>query len=288
MTLDGNSVYCRLDPRSGAAIAVAEACRNLACVGAKPLGVTNCLNFGNPEKPEIMWQFKKVVEGMASACRAFSIPVTGGNVSFYNDTEGLSIYPTPVLGIVGLLDDVSLALSPGFKREGDVIVLLGRTRAELGGSEYLRSIHGREKGRPPRLNLAAEKRAQELCLEAISRGLLHSAHDPSEGGLAVCLAECSLLSPSRLGCAVDLEDRMRPDALLFGESQSRILVSLSEDRVSELLKLAEKKKTKASVIGRVRGRKIIIRAAGREIVRLTVDRLYQAWKNALPQAVSIR
>ncbi|MCX6576321.1 MAG: phosphoribosylformylglycinamidine synthase subunit PurL, partial [Candidatus Aminicenantes bacterium] len=175
MKLDGNSLYTYLNPRSGAIAAVAEACRNLACVGARPVGVTNCLNFGNPEKPEIMGQFKEVTEGMAEACNAFAIPVTGGNVSFYNDTEGLSIYPTPVLGIVGLIRDFTKAVTPGFKKEGQAIVLLGENKEELGGSEYLKVLFNEEKGTPPAIDLKTEKAVQELCLSAIEAGLIQSA-----------------------------------------------------------------------------------------------------------------
>jgi phosphoribosylformylglycinamidine synthase len=212
VTVDGNSLYTYLDPRTGGKIAVAEACRNLACVGAKPIGVTNCLNFGNPEKPEVMWQFKEVIEGMAEACRVFSVPVTGGNVSFYNDTEGVSVYPTPVLGVIGLVADISRIVSPGFKREGDVIVLLGEGKGELGGSEYLKSVFKLERGRPPAIDLEREKRVQGLCLEAISRGLIRSAHDISEGGLAASAAECCFLGPDKIGCILDLGNSLRPDA----------------------------------------------------------------------------
>jgi phosphoribosylformylglycinamidine synthase II len=288
MTLDGNSLYAYLDPRTGGTIAVAEACRNLACVGARPIGVTNCLNFGNPEKPEVMWQFKEVVEGMAEACRAFSIPVTGGNVSFYNDTEGVSIYPTPVLGVVGVVDDISKAVSPGFKRTSDVIVLLGENKEELGASEYLRTVLNTEKGLPPRINLEVEKKVHDLCLEAISRGLIRSAHDLSEGGLAVTVAECSLWSRSKIGCLVDLEQNIRPDALLFGESQSRIVVSTAPSNLSALLRLAKTKSIRAEVIGKAQGRRMIVRHAGREIINLPVGSLYQSWKNAIPQAFSMR
>ncbi len=287
MTLDGNSLYVYLNPRTGGMIAVAEACRNLACVGARPIGVTNCLNFGNPEKPEVMWQFKEVIEGMAKACRVFSIPVTGGNVSFYNDTEGMSVYPTPVLGVVGLIDDISGAVSPGFKQAGDVIVLLGENREELGGSEYLKTIFDLEKGLPPRIDLDTEKRVQELCLEAISRDMIRSAHDISEGGLAVTLAECSFWSRSKTGCIVDLNDDIRPDALVFGESQSRIVVSVRKSDLSALLKLAGQKGVKAKVIGKTSGRKIIIRHAGREIINLPGESLYEAWKKSIPQTFSV-
>jgi phosphoribosylformylglycinamidine synthase len=288
ITLDGNALYTFLDPGSGGKIAVAEACRNLACVGARPVGVTNCLNFGNPEKPEVMWQFREVIAAMAEACRVFAIPVTGGNVSFYNDTEGASVYPTPVLGVVGILDDVSAAVGPGFREQGDIVVLLGENTDELGGSEYLKTVFNLEKGPPPGIDLEVEKSVQETCIEAISRGLVRSAHDLSEGGLAVCAAECALLSPGHLGCELDLGDRVRPDALLFGEGQSRIVVSSPGPKLPALLRLARKKGIRAKAIGLVQGRAVVIRQRGREIVRLPVKRLHQAWKNAIPRAFSIR
>jgi len=288
MTLDGNALYCYLDPRAGGVIAVAEACRNLACVGARPIGVTNCLNFGNPEKPEIMWQFKKTIEGIAEACRSFDIPVTGGNVSFYNDTEGLSIHPTPVLGIVGLVEDADRIIGPGFRREGDAVVLLGENREELGASEYLRIAHGLEKGRPPGIDLEREKAVQEVSIEAIGRGLVRSAHDLSEGGLAVCVSEACIIDRPGTGCVIDLEDDIRPDALLFGEAQSRILLSISVDLLPELLGLAAKRGVPARVIGQTGGKEMVIRQSGREVVRLTLHRLFEAWKNSLPEALSIR
>ena len=288
VTLDGNSLYCQIDPRTGGRIAVAEACRNLACVGARPVGVTNCLNFGNPQKPEVMWQFEEAVEGLAEACRAFGIPVTGGNVSLYNDTEGASIYPTPVLGVVGMIKDVGRVVGPGFRKEGDLIVLLGETLDEIGGSQYLRIIHGRETGPAPALDLGLEKRVQEVAVAAIERGLLRSAHDVSDGGLAVCVAESSIHSPGKLGCALDLKEDIRDDALLFGESQSRIVLSLVRSRLPELRKLAARKKVKLSVIGRVGGRDVLVRRAGRKVVRLPVERLRRAWEDTLPRAFSVR
>ncbi len=288
MTLDGNALYCRLDPRAGARIAVAEACRNLACVGARPVGVTNCLNFGNPEKPEVMWQFEEAVDGLAEACREFGIPVTGGNVSFYNDTEGASIYPTPVLGIVGLVRDVGRVVNPGFKIEGDVIVLLGDAGEEIGGSQYLRIIHGQEKGRVPGLDLAVEKRVQEAAIAAIERGLVRSAHDIADGGLAVSVVESCLQSPGKFGCVLDFEDGGRDDTLLFGEGQSRIVVSLGRARLPELRKLAARKKVNLTVIGRVKGRDFVVRRGGRRLLRVPVERLRRAWEETLPGAFSIR
>lgn len=287
LTLDGNFLYAYLSPREGGKIAVAEACRNLASVGATPIGVTNCLNFGNPEKPEVMWQFKEVVAGMAEACRAFSIPVTGGNVSFYNDTEGISIYPTPVLGVVGLLKDVNQAVSPGFKEEGDVLVLLGENREELGGCQYLKVLFGLEKGQPPQLDLRKEKAVQGVCLEAIRQGYLRSAHDLSEGGLAVGVAECSFHSRPRIGCLLELDEAIRPDALLFGESQSRILVSTPESKVNDLLALAANRGTRATVVGRCQGDRIILRHQGKELINLPLETCFEAWKNALPRFFSV-
>jgi phosphoribosylformylglycinamidine synthase len=288
MTLDGNSLYAYLDPRQGARIGVSEACRNLACVGARPIGVTNCLNFGNPEKPEVMWQFKEAVGGMSEACRAFEIPVTGGNVSFYNDTEGASIHPTPVLGIVGIIEDIGKAVRPGFRTAGDAVILLGENKEELGGSEYLKVCVGLQKGVPPGIDLTGERKVQELCLEAITEGLLRSAHDVSDGGLAVCLAECAFHSGKRLGCSIDLGDRIRADALLFGESQSRIVVTAGPRRAGKLLALARKRKVKARLIGRTGGRDIVVRVRRREVVRVPVGDAFKAWKESIPSRYKVK
>lgn len=288
MTLDGNSLYAHLNPRAGGIIAVAEACRNLACVGARPVGVTNCLNFGNPEKPEVMGQFKEVVEGMSEACKVFEIPVTGGNVSFYNDTEGVSIYPTPVLGIVGLIKDINKVVTPGFKEEGDAVVLLGENKEELGGSEYLKIQFGREDGNPPAIDLAKEKAVQELCLEAAEAGFLESAHDLSEGGLAVCAVECGFFSGKKIGCELDLNDEWRPDALLFGETQSRILVTVKSSKLKKLLALAGKKGVKAAALGKTGGKKIRIRLKGKALVNVPVEEVYKEWKEAIPRNFTVK
>jgi phosphoribosylformylglycinamidine synthase len=246
------------------------------------VGVTNCLNFGNPEKPEIMWQFQEVIAGIAEACNTFAIPITGGNVSFYNDTEGLSIYPTPVLGVVGIVDDISSALSPGFKAEETPIVLLGTSKEELGATEYLKYIHNLEKGLPPQIDLAKEKKVQELCLEANSQELLLSAHDTSEGGLAICAAECTFLSHEKIGFRLDINSRLRSDALLFGESQSRILVTVSAEKLTELLEMADRNGVEASVLGTTGGQRIIIRHQEQEIINIPVDKAFLTWKNAIP------
>jgi phosphoribosylformylglycinamidine synthase len=282
MTLDCNSLYTRLDPRTGARIAVAEACRNLACVGARPIGVTNCLNFGNPEKPEVMGQFEQAVAGIAEACRTFGIPVTGGNVSFYNDTEGLSIHPTPVLGVVGLIGDVRKAVRPGFRAAGDAVVLVGESLDEIGGTEYLKTIHGLQAGSPPMIDLEQEKRNQEFVLEAIETGLVRSAHDLSEGGLAVALAECAFHSPRKIGCEVDLASGLRDDALLFGESQSRILMTCRPAHLSGLLETAAARGVPAQAVGRTGGAALAVRHAGREILHVPVEKAFRAWKDSLP------
>ncbi|MGA2363693.1 MAG: phosphoribosylformylglycinamidine synthase subunit PurL [Candidatus Aminicenantales bacterium] len=288
MTLDSNSLYASLDPNTGAKIAVAEACRNLACVGARPIGVTNCLNFGNPEKPEIMWQFEQVIDGLAEGCRAFGIPVTGGNVSFYNDTDGVSIFPTPVLGIVGIIDDVRKVVSPGFKAEGDLVLLVGENREELGGTEYVRVVHRVETGTPPRIDLEGEKRVQEFCLEAIEAGLVRSAHDLSEGGLAIALAECAFHSQGRTGCAVELEDPIRPDALAFGETQSRILMTCRPADLDRLSGLARTTGVKLAAIGRTGGADIVLRHRGRDLIRVPVEDAFRRWKDGIPKFYRVR
>ena len=283
LTLDCNSRYCYLDPYKGGKIAVAEAARNLICSGAKPLAVTNCLNFGNPEKPEIMWQFSRVIEGMAEACGVFDTPVTGGNVSFYNETLGKGIYPTPVIGMVGLLDDHRRHLSQWFKDEGDRIVLLGESKEEFGGSEYINIIHGIERGFPPEIDLDYEKRVQEVCFEAFKKGILKSAHDCSEGGLAVCLAEaCISNNIDKIGAEISIENNIRADALLFGESQSRIVVSLAEKDIQTLKSIAEKYDIPCHLIGRVGGERLEISDEKRAepLIDSGINTLRDYWKGA--------
>ncbi|MFB0564249.1 MAG: phosphoribosylformylglycinamidine synthase subunit PurL [Candidatus Aminicenantaceae bacterium] len=288
ITIDGNSLYAYLDPITGGKIAVAEACRNLSCVGAHPVGVTNCLNFGNPEKPEIMWQFKEVIEGIAQACKVFNIPITGGNVSFYNETEGEAVYPTPVIGIVGIIEDIAHMISPGFKEKGNAVVLIGKNKQEIGASEYLKSIFKLERGLSPQIDLEEEKKVQELCLEAMSQGILQSAHDISEGGLALCLAESCFLSRQKIGCCIDLKDPIRTDALLFGESQSRIIVSIRSQNIEHLLILAQERKVKATVIGETGGEGLIIHHLNKEIINIPVEEAYKFWKETIPGVFKIK
>jgi phosphoribosylformylglycinamidine synthase len=234
MTTDGNSRYCLLNPYMGGGLAVAEAVRNLVCSGAKPLGVTDCLNFGNPERPDIMWQFIMAVEGIADACRAFEVPVVSGNVSLYNETNGLSIYPTPILGMVGLIEREEDITTQWFKQAGDAILLLGETKEDIGGTEYLKVMHSREQGMPPWLDLEREQALLQCVLTLIKKGWVQSAHDCSEGGLLVTLAECCLTHPSTpFGAKIGLtQERLRLDALLFGESPSRIVISVKEDHLA--------------------------------------------------------
>jgi len=278
LTVDGNSRYCFLDPYVGGVLTVAEAARNLACVGARPLGLTDCLNFGSPENPEVMWQFAEVIRGMRDACMALKVPVVSGNVSFYNETDSKPIYPTPTVGMVGLLAKLKRVVTPWFKFPGDIVVLLGRTREELGGSEYLKLIHGLVKGTPPWIDLKLEQAVQNCCLEAIDRGILRSAHDISDGGLAVSLAECCIGGPDRpLGVRIETHEMIRGDALLFSESPSRIVVSLEEKNLAQLQELAAEIRVPMHVIGTVGGARFVIQP----LLQLPVEELRSIWAHGL-------
>ena len=278
LTVDGNGRYCYLDPYVGGLLAVAEAARNLACVGAKPLGLSDCLNFGSPERPEVMWQFSGVIQGMRDGCIALGVPVVSGNVSFYNETSGVPIYPTPTVAMVGILAKVERHVTPWFKSEGDNVVLLGSTREELGGSEYLKVFHGLVRGTPPWIDLKLERAVQRCCLKAIEKGILRSAHDVSEGGLAVALAECCVAGPGRpLGVRIELREMMRTDALLFGESQSRIIISIEGKKLNRLREIAEKEGAPMQVIGEVGGTRFVVQP----MIRLPVEELKTIWCNAL-------
>ncbi len=278
MSSDCNSRYCYLDPWAGAALAVAEAARNISCTGATPLAITDCLNFGNPEKPEIMWQFVSALEGMSEACRQFNTPVVSGNVSFYNETKGKAIYPSPVVGMVGVTDDVDKACTPWWKDQGDIILLLGKNELEIGGSEYLAQVHGKTAGVPPRLNFQREKAVQKVCRIGIGRGFVKSAHDAADGGLAVALAESSLARPGGLlGATINIDDKMRADALLFGETASRIIISVHKDNVDMMLKIARAEGAPAEVIGEVGGRLLNIN----DHISADLSELHSRWTNGL-------
>ncbi|MBT9281666.1 MAG: phosphoribosylformylglycinamidine synthase subunit PurL [Hydrogenibacillus schlegelii] len=293
--IDGNGRYCYLNPRRGAAIAVAEAARNVVCVGAKPQAITNNLNFGNPEKPEVYWQFVEAVEGMAEACRALGTPVTGGNVSFYNEFEGRPIYPTPTIGMVGVSPDVERHVQPGFKRPGDVIVLLGQPEgAHLGGSEYCWVIHGVVAGDAPELDLDLERRLQECVFAAIHQGIVTAAHDVAEGGLAVALAEmCIQALPEARGCRVTVPlGPGRADGQLFGETQSRVLVTVGREDVERLRNLALEHDVPIRLLGEVtadgRFRLAVLQpspeegaALGRSLIDLPVEALRREWQEGL-------
>jgi phosphoribosylformylglycinamidine synthase len=290
-TTDCNGRYCYLNPRMGGRIAVAEAARNLVCSGAKPLAITNCLNFGNPYDPEVYWTFAECVAGMSEACRVFDTPVTGGNVSFYNEDPQRIVYPTPVVGMVGLIENLKQVTTQWFKEEGDVVVLLGETQEELGASEYLKVIHNLVKGNTPNLNLDEEKRIQDACLEMIQKGLIKSAHDCSEGGLAVALAECCISSPHLIGANIKLDSEIRSDALLFGESQSRIVITTKEKDLNALKEIASQHKISLSEIGRVGGEKLKISLgsdeseippkAGKVLIDLPVAKLADLYDHSI-------
>lgn len=274
LTSNCNSRYCYLDPYVGSMIAVAESARNLACSGAKPLAITDCLNFGNPEKPEIMWQFKRSVEGMAEAARRLETPVVSGNVSFYNETENKAIYPTPTVAMVGLIENLRKHITQWFKKEGDIIVLLGETKEELGGSEYLKLIHELVSGPPPYIDLEAEASLINTLLEASEMGIINSAHDLSEGGLAVAIAESCFTPNGPVGVKINpFYGRIREDAFLFGESQSRVIVSLDRKNIRILENIASKFGVPMEVIGKVAGNSLNIA----DLINIQISKAYEAW-----------
>jgi phosphoribosylformylglycinamidine synthase len=282
MSTDGNGRYCYLNPRRGAMLALAEAARNVACAGALPIGATNCLNFGNPERPETMWQLVEGVEGLAEACTALDIPITGGNVSLYNETDGQAIYPTPIIGVVGVIEDASRVVSRTFKGTGDAIVLFGESFEEMGGSEYLHALHGVINGEAPRLDLDRERALIVLLTRAAASGLLQSAHDCSDGGLAVTLAECAF-DTGGIGFDVDVprHQTSTTEAALFGESASRAVVSVRPADLDALLGLAAELDLPAAHIGQTGGSQIRIAVAGTSAIECSVTDAEQAWSSAL-------
>ncbi len=282
LSVDCNSRYCYLDPFEGAQIAVAECARNLACSGAVPIGLTNCLNFGNPEKPEIIWQFEQSVLGIAEACKYFDIPVVSGNVSLYNETKGNAIYPTPTVAVVGLLENLEDRCTQWFKNSGDVIGLLGLTLEEISGSEYLKLAFDLVRGKPPLLDKKLEQSVQKLCRELILGKWIHSAHDCSEGGLGVAAVESCITSPENtLGATLNLESTLRKDALLFGESQSRILVSFAAGQQEAIAKMAREKEVPFAVIGKVGGSRFTVNINGDEFIDQEIQALKNIWKNLI-------
>ena len=287
IALDGNGRYGFLNAKQGAMLAVAEACRNVVATGALPIGLTNCLNFGNPEKPEVMGQIVKALEGIGEASRALDAPVTGGNVSLYNETDGVAIYPTPVIGAVGLLEDVTRAISRAFARAGHTVLLLGDADLALGGSEYLRTIHGTVAGALPRLDLKAEKALYDVVLDLVSERKLASAHDVADGGLAAALAECCFnfesaglggdfeIGDAGSGDDFDEAEPPRTDALLFSEGPSRMIVSTSDPGAVEAR--AAKSGVPCRRLGLVGGSHLTLRSGGVQLTRHSVSELLNAW-----------
>jgi phosphoribosylformylglycinamidine synthase subunit PurL len=277
LSVDGNGRYGSLDPYLGGAHAVAEAARNVAVTGAKPLAITNCLNFGNPERPEVMWQFSEAIRGMRDACLALDTPVTGGNVSFYNESGGSAIWPTPVVGVLGSLADYRLRLPTGFPSPGLAVYLLGESFAELGGSEFAETMLGVVAGMPPALDLEVERQLQDLVQEAAGGDLLASAHDCSDGGVAVALAECAILGGH--GFAVTLAGDLPPHVLLFGESASRVVVSVAPEREGSLRGLAATRGVPFERLGETGGPRAVIDG----MVDTTVIDLVDVWEGAIPR-----
>lgn len=289
ISLDGNGRYCASDPRTGAMLVVAEAARNVVCVGARPLAITNCLNFASPERPEVMWSFSEVIDGMAEACRAFNTPVVSGNVSFYNETEGSGILPTPVIGMVGLIDDVHRLIQQGFKQEGDLIALLGETHDDLSISEYVATVLGQSTaemiatGSVPRIDLKREVAVQAVCLEAAEAGLLNSAHDCSDGGLGIALAEScfSSLNTPAIGAQVQLKESLSVASVLFSESPSRIIVSFQEQSRAAIEQIASRNDCPFAILGRVTGNELAITVNGDSVIKAPITDLETAWRTSL-------
>jgi phosphoribosylformylglycinamidine synthase len=289
LTIDGNGRYGCLDPWIGGAAAVCEAARNLVVTGATPLGVTDGLNFGSPERPEIYWQLKEAVRGIAAACRALGLPVTGGNASLYNETNGEAIHPTPVIGMVGLLPDIGKRCPSAFTGAGQAVLLLGETREELGGSEYLWLRRRIVAGPPPKLDLPREKVLLQTVGTAIGRGLVKAAHDVSEGGLLVAVAE--MCFGAGVGCGIMVETPLRLDAWLFGESQGRILLAVNPEDLPAVAALAEERDVPWTLLGATGGKTLRVMRAGREeepLVEEPVEELRQIWREAIPRRLEGR
>jgi phosphoribosylformylglycinamidine (FGAM) synthase-like enzyme len=289
IALDGNGRYCGANPRAGAKLLVAEAARNVVCVGAQPIAITNCLNFASPERPEVMWSFSEVIDGMAEACKAFNTPVVSGNVSFYNETEGRGVLPTPVIGMIGLIDDVKRVVQPGFKNPGDFIALLGATRDDLSISEYAAVIGGKSfdqliyDGQVPALDLEAERAVQTACLRAAEAGLLRSAHDCSDGGLAVALSECCFSSLNREAFGADIDITGEDDVItrLFSETPSRIIISFDESALGDIEEIVAAASCPMTLLGNVGSDRLRIESDGEEVIQLDVAEMESAWRSSL-------
>ncbi|NNL21089.1 MAG: phosphoribosylformylglycinamidine synthase subunit PurL [Ignavibacteriaceae bacterium] len=283
MKTDCNARYVYLNPKEGAKIAVAESARNIVCSGGVPLAITNCLNFGNPYKPEIFWQFAKVIEGMGDACRFFDTPVTGGNVSFYNESPDRAVYPTPTIGMVGLVENLSHITTSYFKDEGDLIYILGEDDEELGGSEYLKIIHNKVAGDSPQLDFDVEKGLQDTLLELIRKNLIKSAHDVSEGGVICALAECCIINEEKIiGAEINLTIKSRKDFSYFSETQSRVIVTISKENKREFDKFVHSSNQLFFDIGEVRGTSLKIN----DDINVNLNELYDLYFNTIPKIMS--
>ena len=284
MKTDCNGRYVYLNPKEGTRIAVAEAARNIVCSGGVPLGITNCLNFGNPYKPEIYWQFKQAIEGMGEACRFFDTPVTGGNVSFYNESPNTAVYPTPTIGMVGLIEGLEKVTTSFFKDEGDLVYILGDDFEELGGSEYLKVIHNKVVGDSPKLNLEVEKKLQDSVLGLIEKKLILSAHDVSEGGILCALAECCIINEENpVGAEVSVSLKTREDFSLFSESQSRIIVSLSQKNKNGFEEFLKGKKQSFTFLGRTGGNHLKVN----EKINVSLDKLIDLYYGTIPSIMNV-
>jgi phosphoribosylformylglycinamidine synthase II len=282
---DCNGRYVYLNPKRGAQIAVAESARNIVCSGGVPLAVTNCLNFGNPYKPEMYWNFKQAVEGMGEACRFFNTPVTGGNVSFYNESPDTAVYPTPVIGMLGLIEDIKNITTADFKNFGDLIYLLGKDREELGGSEYIKVFYGLVKGDTPQIDLKVEKELQKLTLKLIEDGIVNSAHDISEGGLLTAVAECCILNEENpIGATVSIPIKNRSDFTFFSETQSRIIISISPENEKRFIEIIKRSSVPFQKIGFTGGTEFIIN----DQFDLNVDKLKELYYSSIPGKMNVK
>mgnify|MGYP001236468031 FL=1 len=283
MKTDCNSRYVYLNPKEGTKIAVAESARNIVCSGGTPLGVTNCLNFGNPYKPEVYWQFAQAISGMGEACRHFKTPVTGGNVSFYNESPDTAVYPTPTIGMVGLVEDLKHITTSYFKDEGDIIYLLGEDKEELGGSEYAKVVHNKVAGDSPKINLDEEKKLQDTLLNLIKKGSIKSAHDISEGGIVSALAECCIIDQEKqIGCEVEIPIKTRKEFSLFSESQSRIIISVSKVKTLDLEHELKLSGVKFKKLGEVTGSSLKLK----NLFNVNINELSDIYFNTIPKIMS--
>lgn len=285
VTMESNGTYCWLDPNNGAKIVIAEAARNLVAQGAQPIAVTDGLNFGNPEKLDVYWQLEETIKGISEACRVLDTPIISGNASLYNETPDASIYPTPIVGMAGLIEDVSKVQTPDFKQLGDIIYIIGQTFAEIGGTEYLKNIHGRTAGNIPTINLDLERLNQQFVLQSIDREFISSAHDLGDGGLAIALAESTIFS--KLGVNIDIKSDLRADMFLFGESQSRFLLSVNPSKEKEFVSLLKRSGIYFEPIGRVTENGFSVTFNGREVISRSLMQLEKAYCSYLPDTLNI-